>query len=235
MTLHALICDDEEKCVSDIVKYFEKYCLEHKINCTYNCFTSGEDALASDEFYSIAFLDVEIGNVTGLQIAEKLKQRNKNIIIFFITAYEKYIDDAMNLFALRFLEKPLDYTRFYSGLDKAIELINEDIVEFYIKDSNKVKKIKANTVMYIETLNHKTKVVTDGKIYYSSNLIAYWDKQLTHSNFYRVHKSFILNLDYVCEYQRNEVKITSGEIVPIAYRNQSEFRKYFYNYLRRRR
>lgn len=235
MILNALICDDEEKYINDIVRYFEKYCFEHKITCQYNCFHSGEDAMSSEEFYNIAFLDVEIGNVKGLQIAEKLKQKNKNIIIFFITAYEKYIDDAMNLFALRFLKKPLDYTRFYSGLDKAIELINEDIVEFYIKDSNKIKKIKANQIIYIETLDHKTKVVTEKQIYYSANLISYWEAQLTHSNFYRVHKSYILNMDYIDEYQRNEVKLINGEIVPIAYRNQSEFRKYFYNQLKKRR
>lgn len=235
MTINALICDDENSCVETIEKYLKKYCQEHNVTCFCDCFNTSEEAINSKVKYNIAFLDVEIGDINGLEIAEHLKQNNKNIIVFFITDYEKYIDDAMNLFALRFLKKPLDYTRFYSGLDKAIELINEDVVEFYLKDSKKLLKIKSNEIMYIETISHKTKVATVNKIYYSSELIDSWERMLAHSSFYRVHKSYILNLDYVNEYQRIEVKLSNGEIIPVSYRNQTAFRKYFYDYLKRRK
>ena len=235
MTINALICDDEYSCVNEITQYLVKYCKEHNISYSYDCFDSGEEAMTSNSIYNIAFLDVEIGNVTGLDIARKLKENNKNIIIFFITSYEKYIDDAMDLFALRFLKKPLDYSRFYSGLDKAIELINEDVVEFYLKDENKLIRLKSNEIIYIETLNHKTKIVTINKTYYSSKLIDEWEKELTHTSFSRIHKSFILNMDYISEYQRDHVKLTNGGFVPISYRKQSDFRKVFYQYLKRRK
>lgn len=235
LTINALICDDEKSCVETIEKYLVKYCDEHNITCFYDCFNTSEEAIASETKYNIAFLDIEMGTISGLKIAEHLKQKNKNVIVFFITDYEKYTDDAMNLFALRFLKKPLDYTRFYSGLDKAIELINEDVVEFYLKDSRKLLRIKSNEIMYIETIGHKTKVVTVNGVYYSADLIDFWEKKLSHLSFYRIHKSYILNLDYVNEYQRIEVKLTNGEIVPISYRNQTTFRKYFYDYLKRRK
>lgn len=86
--------------------------------------------------------------------------------------------------------------------------------------------------MYIETLPHKTKIVTKKQVYYSKNQITYWDSMLNYSRFYRVHKSFILNMDYVDEYKRNEVRLTNGEIVPVAYRRQTEFRKDFYEYIK---
>lgn len=235
MSIKALICDDNVECSEITAKYFTRYCDDRNINYSYDCFNNAKDSLESASKYDIAFLDIEIDNVSGLEIAEHLKAKNKNVIIFFITEYEKYIDDAMNLFALRFLKKPLDYSRFYSGLDKAIELINNDIVEFYIKDTNKVKKIKSDEVIYIETMDHKVKVVTTEKIYYSNDLIDIWETKLNHLSFYRTHKSFILNLNYIDEYKRNEVKLTNGEIIPIAYRNQTIFRKYFHSYLKRRK
>ncbi|MCH5321040.1 MAG: response regulator transcription factor [Eubacterium sp.] len=235
MTINTIICDDENSCIETIKKYLKKYCEEHNITCFCDCFNTSEEAIHSKVKYNIAFLDVEMGDINGLKIAERLKQKNKNIIVFFITDYEKYIDDAMNLFALRFLKKPLDYTRFYSGLDKAIELINEDVVEFYLKDSKKLLKIKSNEILYIETLSHKTKVVTVNGIYYSSDLIDFWEKKLSHTSFYRIHKSYILNLDYINEYQRIEVKLSNGDIIPVSYRNQTAFRKYFYDYLKRRK
>lgn len=235
MILNALICDDEQHCCKEIEKYLLKYCDEHRIICDYDCFTSSEEIEKTNKKYNIAFLDIEIDNTTGLEIANKLKILNKNIIIFFITAYERYIDDAMNLYALRFLKKPLDYSRFYSGLDRAIELINEDVIEFFLNDSEKSIKINANEIIYAEIVNRQTKIVTENNIYYSKDTIDYWEKALTHTSFCRIHKSFIINLDYIKEYQRNEVKLTNGQIIPIAYRNQTQFRKIFYNYLKRRK
>lgn len=235
MTINVLICDDDQYYCDIIRRYVLKYCDERNITCFYDCFDKGEIALNSHKKYTIAFLDIEIGNVSGLKIAEKLKEINKNIIIFFITEYEKYIDDAMDLFALRFIEKPIDYQRLYGGLDKAIQLINEEIIDVYIKADDCIAKINAKDIVYLETADHKTKIVTIKGEYYSPELIDYWENKLTHSSFYRVHKSYILNLDYIEQYKRNEVNMTTGEIIGISYRNQPAFRKYFYNYLKRRK
>lgn len=133
MTINALICDDDNKCGGIILEYLLKYCEERNITCFYDSFDNGQKALESTKSYNIAFLDIEIGSISGLEIAKKLKEQNKNIIIFFITEYEKYIDDAMDLFALRFIKKPLDYQRFRNGLDKAVELINDETIEIFFK------------------------------------------------------------------------------------------------------
>lgn len=235
MTINALICDDDNKCGDIILRCLLKYCEERNITCFYDLFNNGQEALDSTHSYNIAFLDIEIDDVSGLEIAKKLKENNKNIIIFFITEYDKYIDDAMDLFALRFIKKPLDYQRFYTGLDKAIELINDETIELFLKDANTVQKIKAKDIIYIETDDHKVKIVTTMGVFYSSDLIDYWEKKLTHISFYRIHKSYILNLDYIDQYTRNEVKLTTGEIIGVSYRKQSAFRNYFFNYLKRRK
>lgn len=235
MLLNALICDDEINCCKEIEIYLTKYCSEHKIPLTYDCFTDSAEVDKIETKYDIAFLDIELNGNSGIELAKKLKERNKRIIIFFITNYQKYVDDAMNLYALRFLEKPLDYTRFYGGLDRAIELINEDVVEVPLSKDDRIIILPASDIMYIETLNHKTEVVTVSEAHQSKNLMDSWDRTLNHKSFYRVHKSFILNLDYIKEYQRKEVIMKNGKLVPISYRNQAVFRKVFYEYLKRRK
>lgn len=235
MTINALICDDDINCVNVVIKCLLKYCEERNITCFYDSFDDGQKASESTTSYNIAFLDIEIGNTSGLEIAKKLKENNKNIIIFFITEYEKYIDDAMDLFALRFIKKPLDYGRFCTGLDKAVELINDEIIELFLKDDDTIRKINIKDIIYIETMGRKVKIVTTMGIFYSYDLIDYWEKKLTYISFYRIHKSYILNLDYIDQYKRNEVKLTTGEIIGISYRKQSVFRKYFFDYLKRRK
>ncbi len=160
MIINALICDDDNKCGAIIREYLLKYCEERNFTCFYDLFDNGQKALESTKSYNIAFLDIEIDNISGLEIAKNLKENNKNIIIFFITEYEKYIDDAMDLFALRFIKKPLDYQRFCNGLDKAVELINDETIELFLKDANTVQKIKSKDIIYLETDNHKVKIVT---------------------------------------------------------------------------
>lgn len=232
MTINALICDSEERYIADIEKNLEKYCAEHKIICKYDSFKSGQEALKYTDAYNIAFLDTETHSIKGLEFAAELRQRNKNIIIFFISEYDSCPDDALNLSSFHCIINPFDCAGFYKSLDKALDLINQTVVAFYIKNANKVSRITSDEIMYIETLPHKTKIVTKKQVYYSKNQITYWDSMLNYSRFYRVHKSFILNMDYVDEYKRNEVRLTNGEIVPVAYRRQTEFRKDFYEYIK---
>lgn len=235
MVINALICDDNQKCVDQIEEYLNNYCNDHSLSYKVKAFTDGKQAIKSSEFYNIAFLDIEIGEISGLDIAKTLKEINKNIIIFFITEYEKYIDDAMDLFALRFIKKPITESRIYNGLDKAIDLINEDEISFYLKDSNKLKNIKSKDIVYVETGNHKTLAFTNSGCYESAQLLDYWEKKLTNICFARPHKSFIVNMEYIDEYKRNEVKLKNGKIIPVAYKRQTEFRKIFWNYLKRRK
>lgn len=235
MVINALICDDEKKYIDEIKKCIDDYCYDNSITYHADTFTDGISAINSPNTYNIAFLDIEIGNVSGLEIAKSLKSKNKNIIVFFITAYEKYIDDAMDLFALRFIKKPIDFSRLYNGIDKAVDLINEDTISFYLKSSGAVIKIKANEIMYIEIGDHKTMVFTENNSYDSSENLDYWEHKLTNVCFSRPHKSFILNMEYVDTYQRNEVTLRNGKIIPVAYRNQKEFRKIFWDYLKRRK
>lgn len=235
MFINAIICDDEKKYADEVLVCLSDYFSDYNIDSNIDVFIDGTQAINSDKIYNMAFLDIEINGVSGLEVARKLKENNKHIIIFFITAYEKYIDDAMDLFALRFIKKPIDHIRLYNGLEKAVRLINEDEVSFYLKDSKQYQNIKAKDVIYVEASNRKVTVVTENKTYNTAESMDFWEEALTNISFCRPHKSFILNMEYVQVYQRNEVTLNDGTIIPIAYNKQKEFRKTFCEYLKRRK
>lgn len=235
MLINAMICDDEKKYVDEVYECLVDYCDDNNIVCNVDIFNDGLSAGESDKIYNIAFLDIEIGNISGLKLAKLLKERNKHIVIFFITAYEKYIDDAMDLFALRFIKKPIDHIRLYNGLEKAVQLINEDEISFYLKSSKQIQKIKAKDVIYVENADHKTFVVTENKTYNTAENMDYWENKLTNICFGRPHNSFIINMEYIQNYQRKEIALSDGKIIPIAYNKQKDFRKIFCEYLKRRK
>ena len=156
-----------------------------------------------------------------------IKAKNSHTVIFFITAYNNYLDEAMDLNAFRFLSKPLDIKRLFAGLEKALELIDNTVISFMIKDSSTVYKISASDIIYVEILGRYTKVVTtDGK-YMSNNSMNYWQEKLTATYFYLVHKSFIVNTNYITKYNSDQIVLNNKFDIPIAYRKRAPFRKYF--------
>lgn len=84
MLINAMICDDEKKYVDEVYKCLVDYCDDNNIVCNVDIFNDGLSAGESDKIYNIAFLDIEIGNISGLKLAKLLKERNKHIVIFLL-------------------------------------------------------------------------------------------------------------------------------------------------------
>jgi two-component system LytT family response regulator len=231
--MRILICDDDKQYVEEVKKHV-KFFMSEK-NIPIQCFTynSGEGLLNTEEFYDIAFLDVEIDDISGIDVGKQLKKNNPNIIIFIITAYDKYLDDALDLNVLRFLNKPINSQRLYAGLEKAISLIDNTVVEIMLKDGLDMVNIPINDIMYVEIVDRKTKIATKTKTYFSKQNMDFWQEKLSASFFFQTHKSFIVNLKFIVHYQRDTVKMKNGDSVPIAFRKQSQFHKYFIDYYQR--
>lgn len=225
-----VICDDEKTYVNDIKKNVEFFLQEKNIETEFDLFVDSQLLLSTDTCYNIAFLDIEMGEVSGIKIAEHLKKINPHIIVFIITAYNHYLDEAMDLNVFRFISKPLDVRRLFSGLEKALLLLDNTEIYFYLKNNNERKKVFTDDILYIEIVGHSTKIVTVSEEYISENKMSFWKEKLTASYFYQVHNSFIINLKYITQYQRDSVVINNKYAVPIAYRTQAAFRKYFLKY-----
>lgn len=106
--MRILICDDDalmrEQMQSLITEYFEA---EHVACPEISCFPDGEALLADKGEKDILFLDVEMPGPDGIFVGNALKKENENIIIFIVTSYSKYLDDAMRFHVFRYLSKPV--------------------------------------------------------------------------------------------------------------------------------
>lgn len=227
--MNILICDDDKAYVEDIKKHVSSYMQDRRIEAKFDVSFTGRD-INFDKFYDIAFLDVEMGKVKGTELAEYLKLANRNIVIFIITAYNKYLDEAMDLNVLRFIIKPLDVERLRSGLSKAVELIDKSVLNVFLKDDKGLVRVPVNDIVYIEIVDRSTKVVTRDNTYVSTQPMKYWRAHLKTTFFYSIHTSFIVNMKYITRYSREVLEMNNAHIVPVAYRKQTEFRNYFVNY-----
>ncbi len=224
------ICDDESKYVEETVNKVKTILGEQNINADYDLYYSSTDIYNCGKFYDIAFLDIEMEPYSGIDVAKKLKQVNPYIIIFIITSYDSYLDDAMDLNVFRYINKPADSRRLKKGLLKALESIDSNIITFFIKNGEASTKVLSDDIVFIETVGRTTRVVTVKGEYISENKMDFWKQKLIASFFYRVHKSYIINMKHITDYKRDTVELLCKHSVPIAYRKQAEFRSYFLKY-----
>lgn len=229
-----LICDDENQYLTDLKKHITQYMENKLIKCEIDSANNPLTVLNNNTAYDLAFLDIQMENIDGISLAKVLKKRNNNIVLFFITSFNEYQDDAMDLRAFRFFDKPFQKERLYSGLDKAMEYIDETYVDIFLQEKKSQKRILINDIIYIE--NHNRKIVLHEKngAHTVGKKLEEWHEILPHTFFYQVHKSFLVNLHYVDKYNYTDLNLKDGTTIPIASRKQADFHKYWFRYLRKR-
>lgn len=225
------ICDDEQIYIDNIVKHLDIFSAENNIDFEKSIFTDSSDILFCDIKFDIAVLDIEMDNMNGIKLGEELRKRNPHIILIYVTAHRKYLDDALNLNAVRFFEKPLDSQRFYRGLSDAIKRIDHSSINFYLKDQKIMERISVQDIIFVEIEKRKTRIVTKAKEYHSDHHISFWRDNLTSTIFISPHKSYIINFNYVTEYERNYVVLDEKYKVNIARNKQTDFYRKFMHFV----
>lgn len=225
------ICDDEEIYIRDVEKHIDIFSKDNNIEFEKSIFTDSSDILSCDIKFDIAVLDIEMDNMNGIKLGEELRKRNPHIILIYVTAHRKYLDDALNLNAVRFFEKPLDPQRFYRGLHDAVKRIDNTSISFYLKDQEVTERISAQDIIFVEIEKRKTKVVTRDKEYHSDHHISFWHDKLTSTIFISPHKSYIINFNYVTEYERNYMVLDEKYKVNIARNKQTDFYRKFMHFV----
>lgn len=232
--MRILICDDEIGYLNDLKIHVEEYMKSHFLCCHIDAYIDPTEIYFSDKIYDLVFLDIQMNEVNGISLAKELKKRNGKTVIFFVTSYNEYQDDAMDVRAFRFFEKPFDTERLYASLNKAMEYIDESYVDVFIYDNKQQKRVLVDSIILIKRENRKIIMKTTESEFITNKPFDEWCNILPNTFFYQVHKSYLVNMHYVDIYKYTELFLTDGTRVSIAPRKQSEFHKYWFSYLRRR-
>ena len=234
MIVIILICDDELHCVEELKKYVSEYMQKRSIQYSIESFTSSSEAAGGEQIYDLAFLDIKMDKIDGISLAKLLKERNSKIIIFFVTSFDEYQDNAMDLRAFRYFEKPFEPERLFSGLDKAMEYLDVTYIDVFFHSGNICKKIIADSIIYLSREKRQTILSTTDGEYLVKGSFDEWCSKLPDLYFSTVHKSFMINLHHVYIYKYSEVIMDNRARVPIAPRKQAEFHKTWFSYIKRR-
>ncbi len=131
-SMHILLCDDDEAILTQLEGYLQEYFAENHLPEPELCrYTDGQRLLDSEDRpdtqrIDIAFLDVEMPGISGIEIGAKLKKQNPYLKVFIVTSYADYLDDAMRFHVFRYLSKPVDKQRLFRNLRDALYQLSVD-------------------------------------------------------------------------------------------------------------
>ena len=158
----------------------------------------------------VIFLDINMPDMNGISLGKIITKMYPDMKIVFITAYKDYAVDAFEIKAFDYLLKPYSESRIKNLLKSLINIKNEKTI--LIKNNN-LKKITVNIderlyvislndIDYIEASEKETLIFSNQKKYVSRIKISKWEDMLKENNFYRCHRSFIVNLDKITEIEQ---------------------------------
>ncbi|MFM2386847.1 MAG: hypothetical protein RL660_1604 [Bacteroidota bacterium] len=243
---NAIIVDDEQHCITTLQWLINNY-LNDTVNIVAST-TNAKEAVALVQAYKphIVFLDIEMPHKSGIEIANELATSSKANIIF-TTAYDKYAVKAIKLSALDYLLKPIDSDELQAAIQKIDNLAPADNTQQLeeLKQMHKSKmlnKIALRTgdglifvqltdIMYVEGEGAYSKfMLRDGKhVLISKSLSAVVDI-LDDSYFFRPHKSYVINLQFIEKYIRGEggeIIMQNGASIALSRTKKEEFLQLF--------
>ena len=233
--MKVLICDDNPKIISEIKNYLIKLSKQSTYKFEVISFSNGDSIVNQQIKIDFAFIDIEMPGVNGLTVTKHLQKINPNIIIFIVTSFQGYLDDAMDLNVFRFLSKPIDENRFFKSMDVALNLYHESTEEIILDYFDECHNIFTIDILYLTIEKRKTKLVTKYGEYISNKKFDYWKDTLkSYDYFAQSHYSFIVNLKNVTDFNKNEITLSfnSNKInVPISRSFYASFKKAFYEYM----
>lgn len=229
-TVKIAICDDDRSLQEILRHKIDRFCKNAEIECSIVCFDSGEKVLQEEPAPDILFLDIQMPGKNGMEIAQELYRRHCKAILIFVTALAEYVYEAFDVGAFHYLVKPFGDGKLYDVLDRALgqyeerQKLNRSTAEYkkesengqtqspgiiLIKRGGVSVKVAVDDIIYAEVFNRKVMLhTTKEDIEYYGKLTELSEK--AGANFYRTHRAYLVNLQYVEKYSATTIWLEKG-------------------------
>jgi DNA-binding LytR/AlgR family response regulator len=204
-----------------------------KINYQLECFPTGESMLEDFEKdkYDLIFLDVYMGELTGVQTAEQIRELDTQVVIIFTTTSDDFTREGYRLNAYKYLLKPVAQEDILDALELAtLKRDKAQGATLAIVTDNTPVVIPLSDIIYIESSNRRSLIYTMTNTYATTMTIDDLEKLLPYPRFLRSHRSYIVNLDHVDDVADDFI-MDNGSITYIAVKNHRKIKHIYDDYL----
>lgn len=218
MKLRIAICDDEQQYIDYLHTILLSWAEQNGHHCEILDFLSAEAflfAYEADKVFDILLLDIEMKEISGIDLAKRIRKDNIRIEIIFITSHFEFYGEGYDVDALHYLLKPISRQKLDWVLTKAVQKLSIEPAYVIITCNGEVVKVYETEILYVEAFLHYILIVTHKKEYKIKESMSVFEAKLS-NGFYRIHRSYLVSLKYVTRISRKSVWIDNRIELPLS-------------------
>ncbi len=230
------VCDDIPIECADIAKQIETILKQSNTDFMIKKFFGGLELIQSRESFDIIFLDIKMPNINGMELAKQIRKQGRQSLIIFITSASEYVFDAFDVEAFQYLLKPIQTDKLKNVLEKATKKMQIDAnIDFLMISANRqIQKVFLKDILYIESIGRIAKIHCNNGTLETYEQIGILEDKLSDKFFFRCHKCFLVNLNFVDAFNKTEVRLENGEKIMLAKRRYEDFQKAILSYMKKK-
>ena len=215
MNVKICICDDSSEERASINALVREWSLQSGTDVSVYEFPTAEAFLFEYEDLApdVVLLDIEMPGMNGVELAKRLREKNKLIQIAFITGFSEYIAEGYEVAALHYLLKPVSPEKLFLTLDRALEKQERDGRKIILETSAETVWLPMHEIRYIEVIKNYITVYAEDS-YTVKKTLKEIEQELD-ERFLRVGRSYVVNLHFISRVTRSEIFLRGGESVPL--------------------
>lgn len=231
------IVDDEASAIEETVACLNRYAEEKGVDFSVTCFKSSIDFLENyPAKYDAVFLDIQMADYNGLEVAKKLRKLDKATILIFITNMANFAVKGYEVDALDFIVKPLEYFSFRIKMDRVVERLQaEKDSEVLLTSDKGIVKLSTSAIKYVEVFKHTLVYHTTEGNFTATGSLVHVEKVLREKGFSRCNNCYLVNLRFVKRIEDYELYLSGGkeEVLAISQSKKKMFMKELSEYIGR--
>ena len=229
------VCDDE-RYFRDLITEKINEIYKDDIDMVIRTFEDGFDFLKNYyeniDTYDMIFLDIEMENINGIDTAKEIRKLNKDVNIVFLTSHDEFAKDGYEVNAFRYLSKPIQEDKLIEAIE-SIKKKSDSVKKILLSSKGEEILIKIKEIIYMEAQNKDIYIHTIHNIYNEKNNLTHYEEILKNYGFFRVHRSYLINLDFVKSFTSKEIVLDNEEKIYLSRLKYKTFKEHLYAYIKR--
>lgn len=222
MQINIAICDDEVTVLKYLKNMIMNISKELKVYPKVSIYDKGKQLIdivsSRKKVFNILFLDIEMSDISGLEVAKYIREINTDIILIFISAYEQYVFRSIEYNPFRYIRKKRMEQELPLALKAAYLCVKQNEDKFiFVKTEKGEVRIKKADIIYYETEERRIRLyMNNGTSFLVWKTIKGFYQELSDNSFIRIHSGCVVNTKYIQQYTLYDIILENGKHLSVS-------------------